>query len=325
MPINAIDVAASIVRAPDGRVLMAQRTARQIAAGFWELPGGKIDQGETAAQAAARELCEEVGIFADTLRPWLRYEHAFPTRRIRLNFFQVEQWHGTPVGREGQNLAWVDPAAPSVAPVLASNHRVLRALALPPLCIVTNATECAGISAFLERLPRLFADGVRLISVCEPRLAPDQRIAFARRVAAMAQPYGAQVLLAGSCLEARRAGVAGVHSIARDVRRLSARPPVDLWIASCHDDADVQRAAALGADAAILSPILPCGNNPHLAPIGWDGLARMAQAAPMPVYARGGMTPQMLGRARQCGAAGVILSGTATNIQAAAWQAASGA
>lgn len=325
MQLPVIDVAASIVRAPDGRVLLAERTARQIAAGFWELPGGKIDQGETAAQAAARELLEEIGIIAERSRPWMRYEHAFPTRRIRLNFFQVERWHGTPHGREGQRLAWIDPAAPAVAPVLPSNHRVLRALALPPLYVVTHATQAAGQSAFLERLPLLLAAGVRLISVCEPHLTPDQRIGFARRVAAIARPYGAQILLAGSCLEAQRAGATGVHSTAREVRRLSARPPVALWIASCHDEPDLRRAAALGADAAILSPILPCGSNPHLSPIGWDGLRQLAAAAPMPVYARGGMTPTLLGHATQCGAAGIVLSGTDMNIQAAARQAVRGA
>jgi 8-oxo-dGTP diphosphatase len=324
MPLPAIDVAACVVRARDGRVLLAERTSRQLAAGFWELPGGKIDPGETAADAAARELREEVGIVAEKLRPWLRYEHAFPTRRIRLNFFLAESWHGTPHGREGQRLAWVDPAASEVGPVLPSNHRVLRALSMPPLYYVTHATESGGPAALLARLPALFAAGVRMLAVCEPDLAPDQRIAFARRVATTAQAYGVTVLVAGSCLEARRAGAAGVHSSARDLRRLSARPPVELWVASCHDAADLQHAATLGADAVILSPILPCRTRADGRHFGWDGLQRLAASVPMPIYARGGMTPSVLQQARDSGATGIVLSIADMNAVSAAPRAAHG-
>jgi len=307
MQLPVIDVAANIVRAPDGKVLLAQRTARQMAPGFWELPGGKIDPGETACAAAARELHEEVGLVAETLRPWMQYEHAFPTRRIRLNFFLVERWRGTPQGREGQRLTWADPGAPHVAPVLASNHRVLRALALPPVYAVSNASEAGGPSAFLARLPSLLQGGVGLIAVCEPGLAPDQRIALTRRIVAIAQHYGTRCVLAGSCLEVQRAGATGMHSTARDLRRLYARPPVDMWIASCHDDADIQRAAALGADAAIVSPVLPCSGNPDQPPIGWQALRRLAEIAPMPVYARGGLNASHLAQAREFGAVGIVL------------------
>jgi 8-oxo-dGTP diphosphatase len=325
MQLPVIDVAAGIVRTPEGRVLLAERTARQMAAGFWEVPGGKIDPGETPAVAAARELLEEVGLVAEKLRPWMRYEHAFPTRRIRLNFFLAERWHGTPQGREGQRLAWADPGAPHVAPVLASNHRVLRALALPPLYAVTNATEAGGPSALLARLPALLEQGVRLIAVCEPDLAPDQRIALARRIVTLAQPYRARCLMAGSCLEAQRAGAAGVHSTARDLRRLSARPPVDLWVASCHDEADLRRAAALGADAAILSPILPCRANPGRSPIGWQALRALAETAPLPVYARGGLTAAHAAQARDNGAAGVVVPAVDTAARHAAQRVARGA
>ena len=52
-------VGAAILR--DGRVLAARRTTPPAAAGRWELPGGKVEPGETPAAALVREVKEELG------------------------------------------------------------------------------------------------------------------------------------------------------------------------------------------------------------------------------------------------------------------------
>jgi 8-oxo-dGTP diphosphatase len=52
-------VGAAIVH--DARVLACRRTAPAAAAGRWELPGGKVEPGETPAAALVREVREELG------------------------------------------------------------------------------------------------------------------------------------------------------------------------------------------------------------------------------------------------------------------------
>jgi 8-oxo-dGTP diphosphatase len=52
-------VGAAIVRG--GRLLAARRTSPPEAAGRWELPGGKVEPGETATAALLREVEEELG------------------------------------------------------------------------------------------------------------------------------------------------------------------------------------------------------------------------------------------------------------------------
>jgi 8-oxo-dGTP diphosphatase len=278
-----IDVAVNILSGPDGRVLMAERTKTQISAGFWELPGGKVEAGESPESAALRELAEEVGVRASRAYPVMRYEHAFPTQRVRLHVFRVTGWDGTPHGREGQRLAWVDPAAPNVAPILPSVGRVLTVLGLPAVYGITQGHGLGRPQEFMDILQAALKDGLRLIQVREPGLTPDQRITLARRVAQIAHPYGARVLIAGSAQEGCRAGLNAIHSTAADLQRLSGRPPVKLWTVSCHTAQDLARAQELGADAAVLSrsPIgVPSGSDGHLS----EPLGRLAAGATLRLY-----------------------------------------
>ena len=53
-------VAAAIER--DGRYLVARRTRPEDVAGRWEMPGGKVEPGETEEQALIREIREELGV-----------------------------------------------------------------------------------------------------------------------------------------------------------------------------------------------------------------------------------------------------------------------
>ena len=247
-----------------------------------------------------RELDEEIGIRAERLRPLIRYNHAFRTRRVRLHFFGIDAWSGTPRGREGQRIAWVAPGRPEVGPILPSAERMLLALGLPPLYAVATG----GLAA----VQRALDSGARLIKISEPRLTPDQRVAHARRAAALARRHGARVLLAGSGLEVRRAGLDGLHSSARDLQRLVERPPVKLWICSCHDAGELQLAVARGADAAVLSPVLPTPAHPDLEAHGWEGLRRLTAQCAIPVYAQGGVSIAALEEARRAGAIGVAVS-----------------
>ena len=59
-------VGAAIVHS--GRLLAARRTAPKPLAGRWELPGGKVESGESPAAACVRECAEELGVAVEVVR-----------------------------------------------------------------------------------------------------------------------------------------------------------------------------------------------------------------------------------------------------------------
>lgn len=305
MPLPWVDVAVAILTRPDGSVLLAERTARQTGAGLWELPGGKIEAGESAAEAAARELEEEVGVRAQSLRAAVSYTHAYRTRRLRLQFFHVLAWTGVPLGREGQRIAWVDPAMPAVGPIQPSNARILRALGLPGLYFDCRCGSAGDASAQLAAVASALAAGGRLLRIGGPALSADQRVQLARRAVLLAEACKAEILLDGTATEACRAGVAGVHVCTQALRRAPVRPPVELWLATCHDAADLALAVAAGVDAVALAPVGPPVGGSRRPALGWPSLAELARRSPVPVYAQGGLQAEDRAIARAHGAVGV--------------------
>ncbi len=302
MRLPDIDVAAAIVQDASGRILLAERKQNQLSPGFWEVPGGKIERGETPQQAAARELDEEVGIRAGDLRPWASYAHSFPTRRINLRFFRAQTWDGTPYGREGQRVAWVDPASPSVGPVLPSHERVLQALSLPRRIVVACGTSFSNQAEMMDGIDAALRAGIKLIVLRPPVLSPDQRIAFARRAQSIAVSHRARLVLEGSVMEAQRTGVAGAISDPATLRCLSARPAVRLWGARCDGAEAMRHAISLGADFAMLRPEMAGGRA-----AGWERFRALAMQAPMPVYAYGDAMDTAFTEALQAGAYGIAV------------------
>ncbi len=75
--------------------------------------------------------------------------------------------------------------------------------------------------------------------------------------------------------------------------------------ASCHDAGDLDRAARLGLDYALLSPVQPTVSHLDVPPLGWDRFAALADRALLPVYALGGLCPADQQRAFRKGAQGV--------------------
>lgn len=104
-----IDVAVGIITNTAGEVLIAKRLAHQHQGECWEFPGGKLESSESVQEALKRELHEEVGIDVLASEPWFHIEHDYIDKPVRLNVYKVTSFQGTPFGKEGQEVCWVNP------------------------------------------------------------------------------------------------------------------------------------------------------------------------------------------------------------------------
>ncbi len=273
-----------------GEVLIARRHDDAHQGGLWEFPGGKIAPGEPAPQALERELREELGVVVHAARPLISVAHDYADRSVLLEVWRVAAWTGEPRGLEGQGIAWVEPERLDERSFPAADVPIIAAVRLPSLYLVTPQPE-GDPRRFLSQLEACLEGGIRLVQLRAKGCAPGAYRALAERTLAVCRRYGARLLLNADPRVVTEVGAQGVHLSSTRLRELISRPlEAPLWVAaSCHDAWELEQAARLGADFAVLSPVKRTASHPGARPLGWTRFAALAQGAVMPVYALGGL------------------------------------
>ncbi|HUQ25365.1 MAG TPA: Nudix family hydrolase [Burkholderiales bacterium] len=288
-----IEVAAAVIQRPDGSFLLARRPTGKVYAGYWEFPGGKVEEGEQSEHALSRELHEELGIDVERAYPWITRVFTYPHGTVRLHFFKVLSWKNEPQPREEQAISWQRLDAAMVAPMLPANAPVLASLALPIEYAITDATKM-GNAEQLSRLESRLKGGLKLLQVREPGMKDPAP--FIKQVIGLAHRYGCKVMT-----KAPFPGADGVHFTASQLKDLREKPKGGLMAASCHTREELERAMKLELDFAVL------GSVKDKSAIGWQRFKEIAAGSSIPVYAIGGLTRADLEAAWGAGAHGVAM------------------
>lgn len=116
----------------ENRVLMGQRFDHDgFYGGYWEFPGGKVENGETEEQALVREFREELGVGIQSARFYRQVIWNYPSREVELNFFLVHLEHHdeeTFLKNAHQDLGWFQIDEALLLNVLPANIEVLKSL-----------------------------------------------------------------------------------------------------------------------------------------------------------------------------------------------------
>lgn len=311
-----VRVAVAILQKANGEFLLASRPQGKGWAGWWEFPGGKIEQGEAPEHALIRELQEELGVTPTVIQPWITRRYDYPAthdaeaKTVLLHFFFVTAWQGEVVPLEGQTLAWQAPNNVQVSPVLPANAPIMHALALPEVYAISNMTEM-GEAKFMHALAHALDQGLQLLQIREKQLSRDALSNFTQAVLTLCAPYPTKVMVNTEIVHAAQLGAHGVHLSSQGLMQLAQNPAQKpekcLVSASCHTPLELKQAETLGLDFVVLSPVLSTLSHPDADPMGWDTFAHWIQHYSLPVYALGGMLPQHLSTALQSGARGIAM------------------
>ena len=327
-----IDVAVGLILNSKGELLLGNRPDDKPWPGWWELPGGKIEAGETVLDALHRELDEELGIHVTEVTPWVHYQHEYPKTRVNLAFCRVTGWEGTATGREGQQLAWVDPTQPiTVGQVLPATEPPLRWLQFASHYLLSSIGDAQGLDAWLSRLEHALKAGIKLVQFREPQWEAAAQNEAERtllknallQTLRLCHQFNAQCLVNSVHPREWWQLADGVQLRATDAKQAAARvsaplaahiphadPVLDLAEnalvgVSVHSEQELQAAIALNASFVVIGHVLPTPSHPHDPALGWERFQQLAQLAGRPAFAIGGQSEQTLQQAKLASAHGI--------------------
>jgi 8-oxo-dGTP diphosphatase len=103
-----MDVVCGVIRDDLGRYLICLRAPGRALGGHWEFPGGKLEPGESAVAALARELKEELGIDVLVGEALEAVEWSGGAKPIRLLPYYCAILAGEPQALDHEELLWCD-------------------------------------------------------------------------------------------------------------------------------------------------------------------------------------------------------------------------
>ena len=122
---DALDVVAAVL-IEEGRVLVSRRLATDRFGGTWEFPGGKVEVGESHAEALARELDEELGITVEAGERLdvIRYETETGLA-VAVHFYRAVRVAGEPRALEVEEWDWAEPGTLLARTWIPSNREIV--------------------------------------------------------------------------------------------------------------------------------------------------------------------------------------------------------
>ncbi len=94
----------------DGKFLICRRPPHKARGGLYEFVGGKVEPGETRAQALIRECREELDVTVEPREIYMELVHEYPDMTVDLTLISSRIVEGTPKLLEHTDIRWIAPS-----------------------------------------------------------------------------------------------------------------------------------------------------------------------------------------------------------------------
>lgn len=121
------DVVAALIE-EDEKIMICQRPKNKTRAMQWEFVGGKVENGETKAQALIRECIEEIGVTVEVGEEFMKVYHTYPDIDICLTLFKCTIPHGRPQKLEHNDIRWIKRSEIDLYEFCPADKDILKAL-----------------------------------------------------------------------------------------------------------------------------------------------------------------------------------------------------
>ena len=109
MEANITEVVAALIWNND-KFLICQRPAHKARGLLWEFVGGKVESGETKAQALIQECKEELNVLLSVGDVFVEVVHKYPDITVHLTLFNAAIAEGKPQKLEHNDIKWITPS-----------------------------------------------------------------------------------------------------------------------------------------------------------------------------------------------------------------------
>ena len=298
-----IKAVVGVLRNESEQILIAKRQDHQFMAGFWELPGGKIEGNETTKETIIRELNEELGIEVNALSLHQTMQYSYTDRVVELTIYNIDNYLNTPKGIEGQQIAWTSVQDLHNYQLLPTMKAFIDSITLPNKYWITPSSNHQS-EAWMKKFNEKITQDISLIQLRSKTPLDSQFIADLHN---KCKKHNIKLLLNTTDKSFDESYCDGWHITTNEMLDLKSRPCADDKIlgASTHDLNEALKAQKLGADFVVISPVQATQTHPDTIPLGWEAAKEVVDKLNIPVYFLGGMALNDLDKTLKIGAQGI--------------------
>lgn len=302
-----INVAVAVIlNREENKVLLTKRLPNKHLAGYWEFPGGKVEENESIEKALIREIKEEIGVTLHSPDQFQIIKHEYDTHSVTLHIYKTSKFSGKIDCLEVESYEWASINKLHSYQLPPANIKIIKNLQLNSIYAITREDFLAS-DIELNKIRKLLVKGIDLLQI---RLPDSDQSNIEDVLEKLQSANILNKIIINSYPElVEKFNLQGLHLKSSDLLKLKEKELDDKFIvgASCHNEAEIKKANQLDLDYIFISPIKKTKLYSEDKLLGWRKLSELIKLAKMPVYALGGLNMNDITQAQNIGARGIAM------------------